>query len=71
MKVHVSSMTFPKWWNATSYYDGDEEDYFKKTATSLKMLNPNDNEDSCDLELKSASFPDLEIVCEDNECPIT
>ena len=34
------------------------------------MLNPNGELDACDIELTSAAFPDITIICDDLECPI-
>ena len=49
----------------------DADKYFEKTDTSLKLHNPNSNVDACDIELESSNFPDLEITCDEYECPIT
>ena len=35
------------------------------------MLNPNDDVDACNIEIESASFPELEIHCDNYLCPIT
>ena len=49
----------------------DEHQFFERTDSSLKMLNPSENVDTCNIEIESANFPDLEIICDDYECPIT
>jgi hypothetical protein len=53
-------------WNRT-----DTDEYYDTTDTSLKMLNPNDDEFACDLDLEIGTFPGrLDIICEDENCPI-
>jgi hypothetical protein len=52
----------PDWlWNRT-----DSDEYYETTDTTLKMLNPNDDEFACDLDLEIGNYAgDLTIICED------
>lgn len=59
--VHVNSRIKKEFWNNTEPVDT----YFDKTSTSLKLLNPVDYLDACDIEIKAATFPDLTIICDD------
>ena len=65
--VHVNSKIHAEFFNSTE----PEDKFFDKTDTSLKMLNPNDDVDACNIEIESASFPELEIHCDNYLCPIT
>ena len=65
--VHVSSRIQSHYLNSTETPDK----YFDKDDNSLKMLNPNEDVDACNIELESSSFPDIEIICSEFECPIT
>jgi hypothetical protein len=46
-------------------------DYFDHSDGELKMFNPFDTEDACDIEISANVFPTLNITCEDRVCPIT
>ena len=67
LTVHVNSKTHAEFFNSTE----PEDKFFNTTDDSMKMLNPNEDIDACNLELESASFPDLEIYCDKLLCPIT
>lgn len=52
-------------WNTT-----DSTDYYDTSDTKLKMLNPNDDEEACDVELEIGNIGSFSIQCKDNDCPI-
>ena len=52
-------------WNTT-----DTTDFYDTSNTVLKMLNPNDDEDACDIELEIGNISNFKINCENNDCPI-
>ena len=67
VNIHVNSQTRASYFNSTQ----PDNLYFETTATSLKMLNPNQDVDACDIEIESAKFPDIKINCEKLHCPVT
>ena len=52
-------------WNTT-----DTTDFYDTSNTVLKMLNPNDDEEACDVELTIGNIGSFTINCKDNDCPI-
>jgi hypothetical protein len=62
----VNGRRYANFWNETAEFD----EFFDKSSTYLKMLNPAEDHHACDITLESTNYPDLIIYCKEFECPI-